>query len=264
MRSTIRYEVRSGAGTAMGSARLYVAWQDPHTRSIEPVAHLDRIPQAGRGMYEFRYLRRALQLERFRPFLGFPDPRRVYRSEDLFPFFENRIIPRERADYGTFVNLLGLEEDADPFEVLARSAGRRQTDTIEVFPGPTYDDHSARCRFLLHGIRHIPGAEEACGALVVGDRLRAVLDPQNPTDPQAVLVRDEGWRLLGWIPRYLTGLIHEPLRLLGPGALTITVAHVAPPDAPIHLRLLCAVRAEWRPSWERPLSGGEFDDVAGA
>ncbi len=246
----------------LGHARLYVAWQDPTTRAIEPVGRLDRLCGAPADTYEFRYLRRAVTLDGFRPFLSFPDLQRTYRSSYLFPLFENRLMPRTRADYPDFVRALGLGEDADPFEVLARSEGRRQTDNIEVFPEPTLEGGAVRCLFLVHGIRHIPGAEEAVDSLAVGERLSIVPDPQNPADRWAVGLRDGGFRLLGWVPRYLTELIHRPLEVLGPSAVDVRAEHVGARNGPIHLRLLCQLHAQWPHAQVWPFAGPEVEVVS--
>jgi len=90
------------------------------------------LTQSAAGDFEFRYLRGAETDPDFRPFIGFPDLHRLYRSTEQFPFFENRLMSRGRADYSAYLGSLGLAHNADPFEVLARSGGRRATDTVEV------------------------------------------------------------------------------------------------------------------------------------
>lgn len=239
------------------TSRLLIAWQDPASRRITPVARLERRSD-GEDTYEFRYLRSAVHLERFRPFVGFPDVERIYRSSDLFPFFENRLMPRTRADYSEFVSALGLEPNADPFEVLALSEGRRQTDTIEVFPEPVLANGVAQCRFLVRGVRHVPRAQEAIDSLAAGDHLSVVPDPQNPEDRLAVLLRDGDFHLLGWVPAYLTSLISVPLGVLGPDAVDVTVEHIGDRKGPSHLRLLCRLAVQWPSGHMWPFDGGDF------
>jgi hypothetical protein len=244
--------------------RLYVAWQDPTSRAMVPVGRLDRLVTDGNDGHEFRYLRSTANMERFRPFVAFPELARTYRSDELFPFFENRLMPRARHDYPEYVAALGLTAEADPFEVLARSEGRRETDTIEVFPEPTFSGGFVRCHLLVHGIRYVPGAQEAIDTLQVGDQLSVVLDPQNPNDARAILLRDDTWQLLGWVPRYLTELVHTPLDHLGPSSVEVRVAHVGHRDGPVHLRLLCALEARWPAVCQRPFTGPEFEPIRGA
>jgi two-component system nitrate/nitrite response regulator NarL len=245
------------APRAGGLRRLFVAWQDPETRSITPVGCLTRRQRNNGESYEFHYLPRARQLRHFRPFVGFPSIDESYESANLFPFFENRIMPRTRDDYSKYMGSLGLSLDADPFEVLARSEGRRATDTIEVFPEPSLEDGSAICRFLVHGIRHIPGAQRAIDDLNAGDTTYVLPDPQNKVDKLAVLLRTGDYHLLGYIPSYLTSLIHRPLAAYGADAVQVSVEHIGDRHGPSHLRLLCMLTARW-PDDSPPLSGEEF------
>ena len=235
--------------------RLYIAWQDPASREISPVGALTRHED---GTYEYRYLRQAEALPGFRPFVAFPDLHRVYRSAEFFPFFENRLVPRDRTDFPAFVAAVDLPVDADPFEILARTQGRRATDTVEVFPEPVADPAtgSVVVHFLVRGVRHVPHAQEAIDTLAPGDQLRVVPDPQNPVDRFAVLLRTDDVRIVGWIPAYLTRLVHHGLgRDAGP---LVTVELIGDRSGPVHLRLLCRLEVEWRDTGP-VLSGPEYE-----
>jgi uncharacterized protein YegP (UPF0339 family) len=240
--------------------RLFVAWQDPDTRSITPVGRLTRRRGSDGDTFEFHYLRRVRQLPHFRPFVGFPSLHESYESASLFPFFENRIMPRTRDDYGDYVGMLGLSVDADPFEILARSEGRRATDTIEVFPEPTLENGTVTCRFLVHGVRHIAGAHDAIDDLRIGEALYVLPDPLNEFDDQAVLLRTGDYRLVGYVPAYLTSLIHGPLNVYGLDAVRVSVEHIGDRSGPSHLRLLCALAARW-PDDVPPLADPDFQPL---
>ena len=259
MRSTPLAD-RGVAPRAGGVRRLFVAWQDPETRSITPVGCLIRRQASDGETFEFYYLRRARQLSRFRPFVGFPSLGESYQAASLFPFFENRIMPRTRGDYGDYVGSLGLPVDADPFEILARSEGRRATDTIEVFPEPSLEDGTVTCRFLVHGVRHIPGAQDVIDGLSIGETLCVLPDPQNDFDKLAVLLSTGDHRLVGYIPAYLTSLIHRPLDDYGPDAVQVNVEHIGDRGGPSHLRLLCRLVARW-PDNVPPLGGPDFEPL---
>ncbi|HUP71393.1 MAG TPA: HIRAN domain-containing protein [Acidimicrobiales bacterium] len=261
MGSTPLADPAASARVPSNPCRLYVAWQDPVSREIVPVGCLSRDTSNGGLTYEYAYLRCAARLDGFRPFVGFPAMDRTYRSSDLFPFFENRLMPRGRDDYGEFLVSLGLPLEAEPFEVLARSEGRRQTDTIEVFPEPSVEDGIASCRFLVHGIRYVPGSQDAIESLVTGDSLRVVLDPQNRVDRCAVVLRDDAYHLLGWVPRYLTSLVRTPLAELGPDAVEVHVEHIGDREGPVHLRLLCALESRWPGGAVMPFSGPDFEPL---
>lgn len=242
---------------APGWRRLFVAWQDPTTRAISPVGALVRHED---GTYEYRYLRQAEALPGFRPFVAFPELHRVYLSAELFPFFQNRLVSRDRHDYPDFVAGVDLPVDADPFEILARTQGRRATDTVEVFPEPVADPKTGTVvvHFLVRGIRHVPHAQDAIDMLAPGDQLRVVPDPQNPVDRFAVLVRTDDVRIVGWIPAYLSRLVHHGLAN-GAGPL-VTVERVGDRSGPVHLRLLCRIEVEWREPGP-VLSGPEYETL---
>lgn len=230
---------------ARAPAQLYVAWQDPASRAIRPVGVLTAMVEAGEPLYEYRYIRGALDIDAFRPFVEFPDLEGVYRSPVLFPMFQNRLMPRRRSDYPEYLASLGLDvaDDPDPFEVLATSFGQRATDTVEVFEPPRLDERTgrARCRFLCRGVRHQDGAEAAIATLAVGDRLHLEVQPDNPVDPQAIRLRTDGGAYVGWVPAYLVNFLHRAARLAG-GLQQIDV-HVEHrnTEGPWHLRLLCTM-----------------------
>src|SRR5262245_24004019 len=121
---------------------LFVLWRHPISRKTFPVGRLAAHRFEDLSIFEFVYLRGALDAhqEGFRPFLSFPQLERAYRSERLFPFFENRLMPSKRPEYNAYLYALGLEpQTASPIAVLARSGGTRQTDQLEVFPMPRRD-----------------------------------------------------------------------------------------------------------------------------
>lgn len=239
--------------------RLAVAWQHVGTRHIHPVGVLEQTIDG----YRFRYIANALDLEGFRPLLGFPDLRQSYESHSLFPLFAERVMDPRRPDRERFLDALDLRHNASPFEILAVSNGRRMGDTIQLFPEPTVDlDGTTQCRFLVHGIRHIaeraPGASERLLRLRVGDRLDLVNEPSNTVNARAILTTDSEHGSLGYVPDMLLDYVHT-VRDTGP--VSVAVAHVNGPEAPSHLRLLG--RFEGRaPLGYRPFSGAGWDYLA--
>lgn len=118
----------------MTSRRLIVSWQCEATRAILPVAELVVTGEGKGERFEFGYLEgvRAAIEKGFQPFLAFPHLDRRYAGTELFPFFQNRVLPTTRPDYFEYVAALGLSpETANVVELLGRSEGRRQTDRIE-------------------------------------------------------------------------------------------------------------------------------------
>ncbi|CCM61777.1 hypothetical protein BN381_10008 [Candidatus Microthrix parvicella RN1] len=129
-------------------------------------------------MFRFVYLKGAERDADFPGLQGLMDLHSAYESTALFPVFANRLMPRDRADYGSFMEQLDLSVEADPFEVLGRSEGVRATDRVEVFPGAEVNSEGRLCTlFFGRGTRHIEGASEAVNELRRGDHLALVPNP---------------------------------------------------------------------------------------
>jgi hypothetical protein len=211
-------------------------------------------------MYEFRYLARARTVLA-RPFTSFPAFASQYVSARLFPFFENRMVPVERQDYGDWASSLGLPGDSDPFEILSSSGGMRATDTLEVFREPTVDPQTgtASLRFLVRGVRWREGANDEIDRLHPGDQLRLEPEPTNEADPLAALVIPDTGQPVGWVPAYLCPALHRSAAATPQSwsAMTTTVRHVGDRAGPSHFRLLCEVVFPW-PFSDRPFDTPEF------
>jgi hypothetical protein len=212
-----------------------VIWQDPETRAFKRVGTLDMVPG---GEYRFRYDVYPLP-GRFRPFRAFPDLTQEYRSTSLFPFVANRVMSERRPDYPAYLAALGLTPaTATPLEVLARSGGGRQTDTIQIVPEPTVrEDGTEGLLFLVSGVRHIDGAAARVAALRPGQELLIRAEPDNEYDARALLLDVTTGDAVGWIPSYLLDYVHKNLE--GGATARVIVEKVNGPDAPWHLRLLC-------------------------
>lgn len=242
----------------MESRRLIVNWQEESTGTIMPVAELRIRKGADGNSYEFWYLRGVgvAMSKGFQPFAAFPDMHRRYRSAELFPFFENRILPSTRPDYLEYVAKLGLRSDSiDRVELLARSGGRRQTDRIETVLAPERDEAGQyTTRFLVRGIRHTQGAEETIRDLASGSLLSAFLESSNPRNSRArLLLFAKG--PIGYVPDYLLSDIDD-LESQG-GPLTFRVEKVNPLPSPVHHRVLVRLTAAW-PEGFQPLDCPDF------
>jgi hypothetical protein len=242
---------------------LFLAWQDPNSRRWFPVGRLE----LANGLYSFVYTKGAEQARDaagFQALPSFPELQTVYVSEELFPLFSNRLLPRSRSEYREYLEWLSVPaSDADPFAILARSGGRRVTDTLEVFPCPEPNEEGEyQVHFLMHGLSHMPGPSiDRAIRLQAGDPLLAMRDFQNPMDPQAIALRtaemfDRDIYIVGYCPRYLRA---DFLRLLEWNlSPKITVERVNPPPAPIQVRVLCKSVMHW-PEGFRPFSTVEYE-----
>jgi hypothetical protein len=246
---------------------LFVAWQDPVTRRILPVARVSRESQG----YEFAYIqavREAMALG-FLPLLSFPELTRVYRSRQMLPLLHNRLMQSNRPDYDDYLEQLGLAADsAEPFSVLGRSGGRRTTDTLELFSPPTLgEDGRMRSVVLARGVRHLPEAEAVIAQLCAGTQLQVRAEPGNAVNAKALQLVVAGagpvmavapdpagagpvvGTVIGYLPDYLvTELACDASQV------EVRVRRVNLPPAPVQHRLLLDVAF---PSSEPPPFSGE-------
>jgi len=240
---------------------LYIAWRSPETQAIYPLGRLIERLQGPR--YEFAYIEgvRDAVAHGFLPFLSFPELEQVYYSNDLLPVFQNRLMSSGRPDYREYVAQLGLDPDAaHSIDILARSAGLRATDKLEVFAPPIVDDHGRYLyHFLLRGIRHVRFAEERVRDLGEGERLCWMRDPQNEFDPSAIALRTRDKVLLGYLPFYLA---EDFARIVEKEhQLEVTAERINRPPVPVQRRVLCRLVTGGRPGF-RPFATGRYAPIA--
>jgi hypothetical protein len=240
---------------------LFLAWQDPVSRSWFPIG---RLTFNGKE-YQFNYTKGVLKAIvecLFKPLPSFPDLGKVYTSQKLFPLFSNRVRPRSRPDYPEFVQWLNIpQHEDDPIALLARSGGKRVTDNFEVFPCPEPDENGRyRIHFFAHGLRHLPKpAIERINRLKVGELLYLSRDFQNPDDSSALLLCTKDRGIVGYCPRYLCGdffqVISQHRELV-----RVEVDRLNQPPTPLQFRLLCKMTADGRDF--RPFSSPMYQPVS--
>lgn len=247
MRASTSDTLQERVHAAATPRELVVTWQHPIDRTISPVAKLSYDGHS----YRFHYIRNALRVADFRPFLGFPDLHGQYTSTTLFPLFAQRAMAPRRPDFSRWVSRLGLPDDASPWEQITRSGGRRPGDTIQLFPVPTTSAGRMECDFLVHGMRHIVDRATTVGhdqvtvtrteferqlaTLRAGDELRLCDEPTNPSNPLAILTTTREDIPLGWVPNLLVEGIH---RIPNHQDAVVRAVAVNGADAGWHLRLL--------------------------
>jgi hypothetical protein len=199
----------------------------------------------------------ARQVSNFAGLQSLPSLHNVYRSKSLFPVFRNRVLSANRPEYASFLNWLNLPEKLDdPVAILSLTGGKKETDTLEIFPKPRPDaDGNCSVRFFVHGIRHIEGAEAEVQKLIAGDRLLLVPEPENKYDKLALRLEKSG-HVLGYCPRYLNADFNRLLELT-PDSCVVRVERVNPHPIPIQFRLLCHFSAAWPAGFE-PFAYDEY------
>ena len=232
---------------------LFVAWQDPVDRSWQPVARLS----FENNRFRFVYTKGAKSAKNFVPFGRMKDLTCVYESKELFPLFTNRLLSKNRPEYKDFLGWLNIENGKDdPLAVLARSGGKRGTDSLRIFPCPTpTPDGKYQLYFFSQGMRYL--RKEILNVLAEiesGTQLYLMLDIQNPFDSLAVALRTQKPQvLLGYVPRYFVEDFHHLLKVKNGESVKVVIDRVNQ-DAPIQLRLLCKISADW-PDDFQPCSG---------
>lgn len=243
----------------MNTNTLFLAWQDQRkeSRLWFPVGRLD--VHAESLLYRFRYIRGAerAKTEAGFPLLAeFPSLDEDYRSSELFPLFQNRIMNRRRPDFADYLSGLDLPEAADPMEILAVSGGTRVTDAYEVFPKLVKrEDGSFTCRFFLHGWRHVnQAAQERIDHLTKWDDLYVTLELTNPATGLAVQIQTTDYHMIGWTPRYLvTDLVAA---MTESPQYSARIVRLNPLPAPSKQRVLIEMRGRW--DEHEPMASDDF------
>ena len=243
----------------MSERTLFLAWQDTEQpRRWFPVGQLDA--DIERPLYRFRYTGGAEQAQSeagFPLLIEFPESRKVYQSSELFPIFKNRVMSRSRPDFGEYMDNLGLDETADPMQILSVSGGRRVTDAYEVFPKiKKCEDGSFTCRFFLHGSRHTnSSAQERVNGLQRGENLYVTLELTNPATGLAVQMQTEDYHMIGWAPRYLVNDLAAAMAA-SPTNYEAHIVRVNPQSAPMNHRVLVELNGRW--DKHEPMSSDDF------
>lgn len=249
---------------------LFLTWQDPATRRWFPVA---KLCSSDRHTYSFEYIEgvHAAREHGFELIHGFTSLHTSYESDQLFPLFSNRVLPRSRPEYKSVLEWLSIgANDNEKVAILSRSGGRRATDNFEVFPCPEINsDGEYQIFFLVHGLSHMPPeAMTRAEKLQPGEPLLMLKDFQNSVDASAIMLRTADQYqndnyLIGYCPAYLNSEIHS---LLGQGdshSPMITVERINLDPAPLQFRVLCRMSAR-PPLGFLPFNGPTYASLANA
>ena len=194
---------------------LYLAWQASASRRWFPVGRLDAEPDGDPSHYEFSYIagaREARAVADFLMVLGFPELDVPYRSENLFPFFENRLMNRRRPERTEYLRGLGLDPNRwDPVSELAAPFNHVHGNGFEVYPDIVPDGGGYfQTQFVVHGLRYTNlHSIERTERLEIGEELRLSLELNNPATGHAVTVKTADQYAIGWLPRYLVDVVYR-------------------------------------------------------
>lgn len=233
--------------------KLYVALQSKYKNKWVVVGMLEK---DGHN-YKFSYTKGSTSIEGFRRFGSMNN--NVTLSEELFPFFVNRILSKARPEYAKLLEWMNIDGDeCDSFDMLALTEGKRGTDEIELFACPMPVDGRFSVTFFAHGVRHTHIAnQEGLSVVNSGSSIFLMKDFQNTFDTKAIALRtNDPACLLGYLPRYLAVDIHKLCEYLKPEQIKVSIVRINP-DAPLSFKFLCKLDAPW-PMGFNPCSEEEY------
>lgn len=223
--------------------KLILAWRNPKDGRWVPVGLL----QFKNNKYFFTYTVGAKQTKDFVPFGLMNKFYNSYESEELFPIFKNRLLPKSRPEYSAYLNWLGFEGDSvSDLEELARSRGIRATDSLQLFPIPENVTGKYEVTFFSHGIRHLPANYiERVNHLNQGNKLYLMRDIQNEYDTLALALRtDDPIEIVGYCPRFFVKDFDILIAKNGQEKVKVSIVKVNV-NSPLQFRLLCKFSTPW-------------------
>lgn len=231
--------------------KFYVAWKEPDDKKWYVVGALKYDGE----IYTFTYTRSSETIKNFKRFAPFE--KNTTKSNELFPFFQNRILNSSRPEYMDLLKWMDMENQCpNQLDILAMTEGKRGTDTIEVFSCPEPKYGKVLVRFFSHGIAHTHIAnQDAVNLVSAPSKLYLMFDFQNQYDNNAISIRSEDPAcLLGYIPRYLAPDIRKFFDSQSNISAMLLKVN---PQAPLSYRFLCQIESDCPKDFE-PCSGEEF------
>jgi hypothetical protein len=189
---------------------LFVAWQDPESRRIFPVARLTR--RRGSGEYELRYINavRAAQQRGFAGLPGFEQLEEAHVSAELPAIFRQRPAQRRRVASEPAAGEPGAPElagellDATPITLFVRRAGSDTSERLEAFAPPLRGPDGRRWGvFEARGVGRVQQALEVLAGLQPHEQLLVHAEPDNAYNPNALALQRRDGSPIGYVPDYL-------------------------------------------------------------
>lgn len=234
---------------------VFVIWKDIVDSMWHPVAKLTRVDDS----YTLSYTKGSNHC-RFIPFPRMSDRSAVYRSNELFSLFTNRLIPSNRPEFKKILDWSDVMlKDYDELDILSLSGGARKTDEYRIVPLPVPDKNNFyKLRFFTSGVSHLEDdSVQQISELRPGERLEFSYENSNKFDKNAVLVTSKSKVRVGYCPKYyncdVRNLLGNPQLL--DYSLSVVKVNL---DAPAHFRLLCEFITKW-PEGFQPFLTSEFE-----
>lgn len=182
---------------------LLVVWQNIETRQKYHIGTLTFKPHE--NLYEFEYnyksKHRGLQQAIDAGFTGiheFGMSEDIFKSEELFYFFNKRLPNSRRSDYKLLLKRFGLNEESSKMEFLKRTKGRLATDNYELFAPILFEEQEFTLETYIEAWQYYDG-DLALDDLEVEESLVLIREPNNQFDKYAVKIHTETGYMLGYI-----------------------------------------------------------------
>jgi len=216
---------------------VYILWQDQDPKLWHTVAKLTRESD----LYRLNYTQGVNNTKYFTPFPKMPDFDKVYESKELFPFFSNRILPKNRPEFKNLIRWLDIDtEKFDPLEYLGVTGGVRKTDNYRILKLPKLENGKYIFDFLVSGIHYLSEeSQEKIKSLKAGDELDYFFEVDNPVDKNAIGLKiTSSGEFVGYCPRYLVNDFKKLIELGGGDSSSFKIKKVNL-DAPSSYRMVC-------------------------
>lgn len=227
---------------------VFVLWQDTaDTRMWYPVA---KLTQKSELEYIFNYTKGA-EHKNFTYFPSMENKDKQYKSEKLFTFFKNRLIPESRPEHDSMFEWSGLSPDSkDYLELLAISGGEKKTDHFRIVDIPKRHNNYYCVKFFISSINYLTVDEkESLKLICAGDELNYQFDNSNGMDSDATILLKDQKIKVGYLPHYLCRDLKKLLSFDNNQTVEFSVVKVNH-DAPSQFRILCEMKTLWPEGFE--------------
>lgn len=182
---------------------LLVVWQNVETRQKYHIGTLTFEPHE--NVYKFQYnykshYRGVVEAMRagFTGIHEFGVSEDIFKSEELFYFFNKRLPNPTRTDYALLLKRFGLDESSSKMEFLKRTKGRLATDSYELFAPVIYERNTFTLETYIEAWQYYDG-DVVLDQLDIDETLILIREPNNKYDQYAVKIHTETGYMLGYI-----------------------------------------------------------------
>ena len=146
-------------------------------------------------------------------FRGYPafSMRQAEHNHQVLEAFTRRLPPRSRRDFGRYLELRAIPEDANisDFALLGYSGAKLPNDGFELVHPFDNPPETFEGLIEIAGFRHESQLEIT--DLQVGSSVQFVPEPENPVDADAIRIESAGCKL-GYVPRGNLDMLHRMLK----------------------------------------------------